>query len=150
MDFQKVVADVDDADKCITVGYRIRILLHIVKMGLIGLLQTLIGCLLTQSEAALAAALVNEQIDVVARHLGSMLLEVIQRRYGHLQTSFILAPGTFQARQSAGDGSIDFKFLRGIHIVHDGHALGPVEFGHTLLMGTVAGIPQPVESLAFA
>ena len=79
-----------------------------------------------------------------------MLLEVIQRRNGHLQASLILALGTFQARQSAGDSSIDFQFLWCIHIVHDGQTLGPVEFGHTLLMGTVAGIPQPVESLAFA
>ena len=111
MDFQEVVADIDDADEGITVGYRIRILLHIVKMGLISLLQTLVGSLLAQSEAALAAALVDEQVDVVARHTGVMLLEVLQCRYGHLQARLIFAPCAFQARQSAGDGSIDFQFL---------------------------------------
>ena len=49
VDFQKVVADVDDTDKGITVGYRIRILLHIVKMGLIAVLQALVGSLLAQA-----------------------------------------------------------------------------------------------------
>ena len=84
MDFQEVVADVDDADKSIAIGYRIRILLHIVKMGLIGLFQTLIGLFLAQTEAALAAALIDEQVDVVARHLGVILLEMLQCGYSYL------------------------------------------------------------------
>ena len=64
--FQEIIADVNDTDKGIAVGYRIRILLHIVKMGLIGLLQVIVS-ILAQTETALAAALVDEQIDVVGQ-----------------------------------------------------------------------------------
>ena len=52
-------------------------------MGLIGLFQTLIGFLLTQTEAALAASLIDEQVDVVARHFGVILLEMLQCGYSY-------------------------------------------------------------------
>ena len=116
-------------------------------MFMIGTLKAVGRRVARLSETRLTTSDIDQQVHVVAGGVAFQLLQLGYRRNGSLQGSLVVATYRLQIRQSAGALRV------GIHIGFLAILAGsfergfPVELRHTLLVQSVTGITQPVESL---